>query len=1088
MTDMGNRGSTQSDLRARSVRRRVPIVAVVLIGLVLTIAAHYLARSWELRNFDREFARLADNHLVVMQTSIDQHIEVLDSLAGLYSASEQVSRSEFRRFVSPILTRHPELQGLGWNPRIPHAQREAFERKAREEGLQGFRITELDASGARVAAGARAAYVPAYFLEPLAGNEQALGYDIASEQARREALDEARELGRAATTRWIRLVQETGDQYGMLVVKPVYGAGRAFPDAQERQGALRGYVIGVFRIGDLLEEALLGAGPVPLDVQVFEQGAGRADVMSYLHPSPSPDGEAQQPSFARVAAAAERGQSLLTLELPGKQWPVAFSPSAEFVAAQRQHVANGVFLAGASLTALLGFYLLGVKRDAERTGALNKMLAAANDDLQREIIERRETEKALSTSDQIYRALVEYAPEAITILDVERGHMSEANRQAVQLFGMSREHLLSIGPAQFSPEYQPDGRRSAEAAMEYIQRAVEGELPVFEWMHVDVNGREIPCEVRLLRLPDPDRVLVRGTMVDITERLAAESALRESESYNRTLFEESPIGLLLCDMHGTVVDANVAFATIIGRSVEETKGLTCSQITPDPFLHQELVQLESLNPDGRYGPDEREFLHKDGHLVPIRLTGRILLKDGKRYIWSSVEDITDYKQARERIDHLAFHDGLTDLPTRELLCDRLEHAIRLAQRNQTLVGVMFLDIDRFKNINDSLGHGCGDELLTQLADRLQGSVRESDTVARFGGDEFIVVAEGLMDRRQLETMANTLIDAIRAPFKLGDRDLFVTTSIGLSVGPADGVDAEGLIAQADIAMYKAKESGRNTYRFHSYDMGARASARAAVERDLRGALERDELLLYLQPIWNLDEQQLIGMEALMRWNHPQRGLVPAAEFICVMEEAGLIVPASHWILEQACRYLAGLREVTEQPLSIAVNFSAHCFYDSGISDHVEKTLREHGLAPSDLIIEVTESTLFQDPLRVNPVLQRLKDLGVQIALDDFGTGQSSLSHLRYFPIDIVKIDRAFIRDIPGDSNDCELVSAIIAMAQSLNKCVVAEGVETEEQAEFLRARGCDRVQGYLFSPPLPGERMREFLASSQQVMAAVASE
>ena len=1202
---MQNQEERTSRYRLRPLQRRASIAIVVLMGLVLTIVSYLLIANWEQRVIDSELERRANNHAVVLQKLIDQHVQLLESLAGLFAASNDIDRGAFGRFVQPILAKHPEVQAYGWNPRVRHDQRADFSAAAREEGLQGFRISEFDDNKNKIPAQQRDEYVVAYYLEPMAGNEQALGYDIASEETRREALNLARDSGQAATTRWIRLVQETKDHYGVLIVRPVYRAGVPIDTMPQRREALLGYVLGVFRVGDLLEEALRPASPAGLDFWVYEPNAVP---VSYYHPSRSRTNEDIRPRFVknRPASAA---QVQLALQLPGQAWSVAYEPAPAFFAAHSRYASKGVLVSGILLTGLLGFYLFNLQRDSEHANSLNRQLTATNSDLQREVAERLEAEKALTISEQKYRTLVEDAPEAITILDVARGHLIEANRHAEQLFGLSREKLLSIGPAEFSPEYQPDGRRSDQTAREFIQRAVSGEAPVFEWMHCDPTGQHIPCEVRLLRLPDPDNILVRGTIADIrsrkeaeslrerlgrildnstneifvfdadtlalnqvnararlnlgyeaqefagmtpvsiqtefseaqlreqleplrngdtahlrfetthrrkdgteypvhvslqflrdespqvffaiiedtTERLAAESALRESESYNRTLFEESPIGLFLCDMQGNAVDVNPAFASILGRTIEESRNLNWWAITPNEFIADEKARIASLESDGRYGPFEKEFVHKDGHHVPVRVTGRILLKDGARYIWSSVEDITDYKLARDRIDHMAFHDALTDLPNRELLRDRLEHAIRLAHRHQTHVGVMFLDIDRFKTVNDSLGHNYGDQLLTQFAERLTHKMREADTVARFGGDEFVVIAEGLSEQQQLETLAQTIIDSLKTPFEIDQRELFVTTSIGLAYGPDGSANADSLIAQADIAMYKAKESGRNNYQMHSPDMGELVATRAAIESDLRGALERGELLLHLQPILSLGDQQAVGMEALMRWRHPERGLVNPAEFIPVMEDSGMIVPASRWILAEACRYLSQVRETQERAEFISVNFSAHCFYDSCISDYVGRTLAAHGLAPSDLVVEITESTLFQDPMRVNPVLNSLKSIGVQIALDDFGTGQSSLSHLRHFPIDIVKIDRAFIRDIPNDRNDCELVAAIIAMAHNLNKTVVAEGVENPAQLAFLVEKGCDRVQGYLYAPPLSDTQMLAYLVENSELPASSSS-
>ena len=936
--------------------RRISVATVILIGLALTASAYYLVRTWEQDVIDSEFERRANNHAAVLQTTIDQHVELLESLAGLYIASEHVERSEFRRFVDPILARNPEVQGYGWNPLVRSGERHAFEAAARQEGLSDFRISEIDENGKKITALQRDEYVPVYYLEPLSGNEQALGYNIASEEARREALAEARESGQAVTTRWIRLVQEREDQYGVLIVRPVYEKGASQESAQQRQDALKGYVVGIFRVGNMIEEALRPADPAGLDFWVYQATPRDTPSISYFHPSRSRVDEDTRPRFA--ATDSYRGSDLrLVLKLPGKRWTVAYKPAPAFLAAHSQHAATGVLLSGLALTALLGFYLLSMQRESERTAFLNKQLGNANNDLQHEIVERREVE----------------------------------------------------------------------------------------------------------------------------------NALRESESYNRMLFEESTIGLALWDTDGRLVDANPAFASILGRTLEETTKLSYREITPEKLADGEQAQWESLEQGGHHTPCEKEYIHKDGHLVPVRQTGRILVKDDKKYIWSSVEDITDYKQARDRIDHMAFHDALTNLPNRELLRDRLNHAISLAHRNKTLVGIMFLDIDRFKTINDSLGHSVGDQLLKKIADRLKSTVREADTVARFGGDEFIVIAEGITDPHQLEILARAIIERVTEPFRVGANELFVTTSIGVALGSDETVDADSLITQADIAMYSAKDSGRNNYQFHSPDMSQRASQRAAIESDLRGALDREELLFYLQPIIDLETERPIGMEALMRWKHPARGLISPAEFIPVMEDSGLIMPASRWILKQSCQYLGGIRRETQQELSVAVNFSAHCFFDKDIVDYVKHTLSDAGIEPRHLVLEITESTLFQDPQRVRPVLENLKSMGVRIALDDFGTGQSSLSHLRSFPIDIVKIDRGFIRDVPEDKNDCELVSAIIAMARNLNMCVVAEGVEQDAQLAFLRERGCDRVQGYYFSPPLPSDEMQDYLLEGPKLQAVADS-
>jgi diguanylate cyclase (GGDEF)-like protein/PAS domain S-box-containing protein len=1190
------------DSGAFSRRHYVYITISVLLCLGLTITAYHKIRSWETATLEAEFEHRVYNHVAVVQETIDRGVELIESLAGLYAASHTVERSEFSAFVQPYLQRHPEIQAFSWIPRVNHDDRSALAQAAHRDGLPNFQITEQEVPGKMGVARPRNEYFPVYYLEPLEGNQQGLGFDLASESSRLRALETARDLGTMATTNWIKLVQETGDQYGILVVKPIYAPGAAIETVAQRRASLIGFVNGVFRVGDVIEASLLTLPAGGLDFRVYNNVEPERATANYYHPSRTRRNESasNQENSANAHGDPHNDANLhrhIALNLPGRQWSVLFSPAPSFFALQGHHYANGILVIGLLLTALLGIYLTSTVHRSRHAALIAARLAKLNTDLEQEIVYRVDVEQALSSSEQKYRTLVDLAPEAITILDLESGRLIEINQHTEQLFGLERDELLKAGPVDLSPPVQPDGRPSDEAARAHLQQAVDGDTPVFEWMHRNATGQEIPCEVRLIRLPDPERILIRGTITDISERkrseglqkrlgrildnssneifvfdaetlyftqinrgarenlgysmqeLAAltpvdikpefteqqfrdmvsplrtgkkglltfttvherkdgtlypievslhlshmenpqvfvaviqdiserkeaEDALRESEHYNRMLFEETTIGLALCRMDGDLVDVNPAYASIIGRSVEQALQLNYREITPEKYGPDEQRQLESLAMTGRYGPYEKEYIHADGHLVPVRLSGQILERDGVKYIWSCVEDIADYAQARERINHIAFHDGLTDLPNRALLQDRLGHAINVAHRSRNRVGVMFLDLDRFKTINDSLGHSVGDQLLQLVAERLVAHVRESDTVARFGGDEFIVIAEQITGIEQVSGLAEKIIASIERPFQMDERELFVTTSIGISIYPENGMDVDTLITNADIAMYQVKESGRNNYQLYSQSIAEHVIQRTHMENDLRGALERNELLFHCQPIVGLKGEQTIGMEALMRWQHPGRGLVNPAEFIPVMEEAGLIVPATRWILAQACRQCRLIKQDTNIDLSVAVNFSAHCFLDEDIIGSVRRSLDESGIEPHQLIIEITESTLFQEPRRVRSVLKDLRAFGVRIALDDFGTGQSSLSHLRKFPIDIVKIDRDFVRDIPDDRNDCELVAAIIAMAHNLNMRVVAEGVETGAQLEFLQSHSCDAVQGYLFSPPLPVDELHAHL-------------
>ncbi|HEX7808969.1 MAG TPA: EAL domain-containing protein, partial [Thermoanaerobaculia bacterium] len=440
-----------------------------------------------------------------------------------------------------------------------------------------------------------------------------------------------------------------------------------------------------------------------------------------------------------------------------------------------------------------------------------------------------------------------------------------------------------------------------------------------------------------------------------------------------------------------------------------------------------------------------------------------------------VRDITERTYAEEQIKHLAYHDALTNLPNRLLFKDRLTVALSHAQRDGSRLAVLFLDLDRFKVINDSLGHNIGDQLLQAVAARVQACVRESDTVARLGGDEFTVLLPRLQRSDDAAPIAEKIIEAVRYPFHIEGREFFTTTSIGISLFPEDGTDAETLIKSADTAMYQAKELGRDNYQLFNALVNAKALQRIAIEHGLRKVLANQELAVHYQPIFDLRTNRITGMEALLRWNHPQMGAIPPATFIPVAEATGVMGSIGGWALRQACRQAKLWHDAGHRALSLAVNLSVTQLQQADLVERVKQILDETGLAPRLLELEITESSAMQSPETSIRTLYDLKKLGLRISLDDFGTGHSSLSYLKRFPIDTLKIDQSFVRDITTDPDTAAIVTAIIAMAHSLRLKVIAEGVEFTEQANFLRRHGCDQLQGFLITPPVSADRFLEFV-------------
>ena len=478
------------------------------------------------------------------------------------------------------------------------------------------------------------------------------------------------------------------------------------------------------------------------------------------------------------------------------------------------------------------------------------------------------------------------------------------------------------------------------------------------------------------------------------------------------------------------------------------------------------------------------FTRPDGIHRYLRISGEPVFDasghfDGYRGVG---RDVTQAMLAEQKVHELARYDSLTGLPNRNMFLGELERAAMRARRNGETFALCFLDLDRFKTINDTVGHDGGDELLKTMAARLRRTVRESDLVARLGGDEFVVLLEGSASASDVSFIAHSLKRAIAEPLSIHGRSFLVTGSIGIGLYPADGEDAATLLKHADAAMYLAKEKGKNNVQFYTAELADLAARQFETESALRLALVRQEFVLHYQPKVDVLTRRVLGMEALVRWQHPTRGMVPPGDFIPLAEERGLIVPIGRWVIQAACRQIRDWRHAGLTVPRVAVNLSARQFADEALVEDIAQAMREHGVAPADIEIELTESVLMVDPDRANTVLQRLHGMGVRISIDDFGTGYSSLSYLKRFPAETVKIDRSFIRGLPGDGDDTAITQAVIAMAHSLGLTVIAEGVENEEQLAALRRLGCDEAQGFLLGRPMPAVELASRLGSTRSAM------
>ncbi|SHJ34842.1 PAS domain S-box-containing protein/diguanylate cyclase (GGDEF) domain-containing protein [Malonomonas rubra DSM 5091] len=532
--------------------------------------------------------------------------------------------------------------------------------------------------------------------------------------------------------------------------------------------------------------------------------------------------------------------------------------------------------------------------------------------------------------------------------------------------------------------------------------------------------------------------------------------------------------IMLCDREGKVVDVNNRALEAFGYSLEEMLTLNVTALRPAEDREKSAEQRKQLLTKRSHLFEER-CLRKDGTIFPAEISARLIELEGQIYLQGILRDITERKKAQQEIQYLAHHDSLTGLPNRNLLKDRVEQNLARARRNNSKSAFLFLDFDRFKNINDSLGHSVGDGVLQEVAKRLKTCLREEDTVARVGGDEFVILLADLEDERAVANVAQKVTELGTTPYEVKGQKFRLTISIGISVFPNDGDNFESLLKNADSAMYHAKNAGRNTFCFYTEDMNAQTLEALNLERDLQHALENNELRLHYQPQLDLESSKVIGVEALLRWQHPTHGNMSPAVFIPIAEERGLINDIGNWVLETACRQSVSWQEQGLPPLRMAVNISALQLHHVDFYEKVATILAATGMNPEMLELELTESAVMQHEESALVLMQQLKALGLHLAIDDFGTGYSSLSYLKRFPFDKLKIDRSFIKDLPLDTEDGAITQAIIGVGRSLKHKVIAEGVETLEQQNYLRDEGCDQMQGFYFSRPLPPEELVELL-------------
>ncbi len=730
--------------------------------------------------------------------------------------------------------------------------------------------------------------------------------------------------------------------------------------------------------------------------------------------------------------------------------------------------------------------------EAMKVGAFDFVLKPFDFKMLRLILSRALEIRQLHKSEEIYRSIVEDYQTEFICRFLPEGTLTFVNEAYCRYFGKTREEIIGKSFLTFilnedkefiKKQYSSLDLENPIAKHQHRVLKPDGKIGWQDW-----TSRAIFNE-------HGGVIEVQSVGRDVTKRLRAEEALQESEEKYRVLFDQAADLIAIVDIHGNLLDLNKKFEEESGWSRDE---MICKNVFSSGIITEESVRKVSFHLtrllQGKEPPIfEVTGVRKDGGIVPYELRATPIMKEGKiAAIQAILRNITERKQSEEKIVYMAYYDALTNLPNRYLFKERLKQELISARQYKRLGAMLFLDLDNFKRVNDTLGHDTGDQLLQSVSNRLMNFVRKSDTiarlsenelentVARLGGDEFTILLTEITHIQDAAKVAKRILDLFSQPFKIKGHELFVSTSIGISIYPHNGDDVDTLLKNADTAMYHAKDQGRNNFQFYSDSMNTAILERFALENRLRKALDLNEFQLYYQPQLNSHSRKILGMEALIRWIHPDMGVLSPATFIPLAEETGLILPIGEWVLRNACAQNRDWQIAGFESMQVTVNISGTQFRQKNFVETVTKALHDTGLSPQCLDLELTESILIERKETTITTLKELKAMGVGISIDDFGTGYSSLSYLKRFPIDTLKIDRSFVKGIPADPDDKAIINAVIAMAHSLNLRVVAEGVETVQQLLFLHKQGSDVMQGNLFSPPLPVDSLTQLLKEGRK--------
>jgi diguanylate cyclase (GGDEF)-like protein/PAS domain S-box-containing protein len=1032
-----------------------------LVSLVawrsLTLEVEHAARS----SFN---AVVAESRNAIESRLRDYHL-ILVGLQGMLEAKPDTSRLAFERYIENLeparSTSH--VRAFSYARRVTQAMKNQYEKSVRADtsvhpaGYPRFAIRPP---------GERGEYLVLEYVSPFTGNERSLGLDLMADPARRQAVERARDTGTMVASGPIALVS-TGER-GVSMRLAAYRTDAFVPTQEMRREMFAGIVSVTFHVGDVAADIVSRHAAAALQLRVLDAG-------ELLYDS------------ATLPPAANAFQVTTPLPVGGRSWQLQFSaPPERFRTAGDALMPWLALVGGLAISVLLAGLVGSLSTSTDRA---HRIAREITEDL-------RKSQAELAEAQRKTELLIETLPNPVFFkgidgryLGVNKAWEAFFKRPRTSIIGRTVHELYPHAPEIADRMHGADQNLWAEPGTQTYEAALT--LP-------DATQRDTIYYKATFTGPEGRVAGLIGTIIDITERKQAEKRQVMEHAVTRVLASADDseaavpqVARIICEAMGWRCGAlsrwepqsrQLAFAAGWAADAPETQRALAAAAEQAYAARQPLWIADT---EGVLG-------------FPLLLGGEVLgamafagatsapdeqLMAMLQSIGSQLGQYLQRRQAEEALRFVATHDSLTGLPNRVMFGQRLDHAITQAKRHARRLAVLFIDLDRFKIINDTLGHEFGDTLLRDVAQRLTQSVRASDTIGRLGGDEFVVLLEEVSAPMFIASVAQKLIAALAQGFPLAGKEYHVSASIGISTYPDDGQSAQELLKNADIAMYRAKEQGRNTFQFYAARQNIHTVERLTLETGLRRALERGQLVLHYQPLLDLASGRIVGVEALVRWQHPEHGLLPPASFIAIAEETGLIVPIGQWVMHSACATQRAWREAGLPPLRMSVNLSPRQFLHAQLIDDIAGVVRSNAADAAFLELEITEGMVMQDPERAVILLREIRNIGVRIAIDDFGTGHSSLAYLKRFPVDNLKIDRSFIADIPADRGDAAITQAIIGMAHSLELKVIAEGVETRSQYDFLLAQGCDEYQGYLFSKPVPEIQARALLQSPLEALA-----